>query len=864
MASLIPTAAEALAYEQAVAVSNEEANQSILKSLQLELDKHRMREVLDIFNNNVLTEVHKHGSFIVWDLVPIICQRLRGLNEFRFKTFNCCRQMLIDLVEVCNPKELLIIYLSELENDLTLAKHSSAGNGGSADQAAAVEESATETSATGGGGDAASDKFSPEDDFEVTDSNCFKALLKPFECILLKLPKKRNETLKSVLSSLNEHISRLSLGVIETYDFELHDRHRLMAEPEVRNLNCVLSMYVDFLETFVNEVDITQGDANYFYSKTSVPNIQRCILLKTLLRILDYPLKYMDLSQLTTKAAADGASTAAAAAAGHHLTTAVAAIANNRAAAEAALRAAKPAAPKQQQQSPAKKQLNGVQNTTNTNTNNSTSRSSRGSTSSSSTTSTSTSTSTSSTSTTSTTNGLIMPSILDDECIHSRTIALKVVRLISVLHSNFYTLLNRQDLVTAEEAIEEGAAGGGGGGDSFSDIFLTADIFRSAMAVLCYLLATEEVLQLETNFMPRVYTHVYSLGVHLPYVRHLLDSSQFLVYDKGVELLERLLAPFDEGQLEVKFLDLLRAMPIEKSLISIMIFSPSKSRRSAALKLFQRLLWSLEHIARYKVLYSILSQPRQHAGFQGLAIGLYKDYMFESAVYQGTNLHRVVRSVIGICLPEEVSSDLLEKNDLIFAALNFFRYVAIRDPRPVNATRLWDILVVIRESFLAPLQKAVELSRAHYKLELVKLKELKEITAKATAAVAATGGGGGAGGGGGKNRNNKALQTVLKQMAEKSLQASSLQAKLAVKVLNEGGGKGKGSTVPSQAQLPEMSIEQEHSVIILALQNFDLLESLLARLKELVEQSAAGGGGNSSANNNNNNSTTSVTNAGGQ
>src|SRR5262249_51470594 len=103
----------------------------------------------------------------------------------------------------------------------------------------------------------------------------------------------------------NEHVSRLSLSVIETCDFDSNDietRSKLMLNPVVRSLNSILSMYVDFIETFVKEVDIANGDQNHqVVSKTSVPNIQRMILLKSLIRILDYPLKYMDLTNLDIK-----------------------------------------------------------------------------------------------------------------------------------------------------------------------------------------------------------------------------------------------------------------------------------------------------------------------------------------------------------------------------------------------------------------------------------------------------------------------------------------------------------------------------------------------------------------------------------
>ncbi|KAI2803752.1 hypothetical protein RDWZM_001896 [Blomia tropicalis] len=669
-------------------MSTEYSKMEILKNLQVELEKHRMREVNEVFHNSVLADIRENGSCIIWDLVPIICQRLRGLSEFRFKTFNYCRQMLIHLTEVCNPKELLIIYLSELEKDLNLARCSKKDTNGSVQD---ENNDPNETIANGTNHDD-TDDYEDVGDYEITDSNCFKALLKPLELILQKLPKKRNETLKSVLNSLNDHVSRLSLSAIENYDFDTDDRSKLMSDPGVKNLNSVLSMYVNFLETFVQEVDISQGDENYLFTATSVPNIQRMILLKSLLRILDYPLKHMDLFNL------DG-------------------------------------------ENKSKDKDTRLMNHD---------------------------------------NGLIMPCILNDECISSRSIAIKVTKLISSLHSSFFTLLNRTDLLTTDDSSNNY--------DS-SDIHLSPESFCSAMSVICYLLSTEGEMY-SSIFFPRVYTHVYKFGVHLPYVRHLLDNNQFLIYDKGLELLKSLLDHIKVESLEVNFLDLLRQMPIEKSLISIMVFSPNKASRALALSLFRNLVYCFEPIGRYKILYSILSQPRQHSGFHGIIISMYKDLLTSNAIFQGTNLHRVVRSIINISLPCGANSDLLEKNDCIFGALNFFRYIFINDPRSVNKTRIWDILPVISETFLTPLAKALDLSRTHYKVELTKLKALKL---------------------------NKMHQMANKK--DNVVELTVLENK-------------------EHLKLPELTIEQEHNVIILALQNFELLESVLARLKEIAVEQA--------------------------
>lgn len=646
----------------------------LLTLMQNELDKHHMREVMDLFSNAFMEEINTNGSTIVWDLIPLICQRLRGLSEYRFRTFSCCQQMLIQLCDTCNPKELLIIFLSELENDLNTSRN--------------LKKDSDSTNQEGNENDS-EDAF---DDFEITDSNCFKALLKPFEIILLNLPKKRNETLKSVLSSLSEHVIRLSLNSIETYDFANNNRYQLGLFPEVKNVTTVMSMYVGFLETFVSEVDINRLSYNIYEDqevcKTSDPEVQRTTLLKTLLRLLDYPLLNMDLSDLSQQS--------------YEITE-----------------------------------------------------------------------------------KLVMSSILDNNhLVQPRQIALKVVQLISCLHANFYTLLERTELIATNEEV--------------SDIFLFKNNFRSAMAVICYMLASEPH-RCPPVFRPHVYTHIHNLGVNLPYIRELLENNQYLVYDKGLALLASLLDPIKPASLEEKFFELLRQAPVDKSLISVMIYSSVKSSQEQALALFRKLIDCFEPKGRFKLIYSILSQPNQHAGVQGMVICLYKDLLFTDPIFQGINLLRTIRSIINIAVLHESNSDLLEKNDLLFSTLNFFRFVLIRDRKTSNETQIWDHVTYIRENFLDPLHKAIELCTAHYKLELCKLKEIK-VSKKGVNKSRSK-----------NKKSNKHEQTNGNPVIEFQVGGQSLP-------------------------MPELSVEQEHQAILLALQNFDLLESLLVRVVELIDE----------------------------
>lgn len=554
--------------------SPEEKKESILKVFQFDLEKHRTREVLDIFQRAIVPEVKKNGSCIIWDFVPIVCQRLRGLSEFRFKTYNLCTQILLDLCELCNPKELLIVYLSELETDLSYTKETL-------------------------------------DDSGLTDSNCFKALLKPIENLLLKLPTKRNETLKNVLISLNEHV----VGISVNLGFAILDPTYQITDSVVRSINTPLSNYADFLETFVKEVDIYNSSNNQNYSKTFDPNIQRTFLLRTLLILLDSPIKCFE---LFPNKESDTSNEAV----------------------------------------PAKPDLSNLFN--------------------------------------------------NEPVITTAMIVTKIVRFISSLHSNYYTLLNRYDLIHTRKEEEKLYP---------TELHFSIEQFQSGTSYLSFFLITQPEL-CPSNFIPRVYTHAYNCSIHLPHVKTLLSNNDQCISSKGLLLLEALLNHINEGSL---YESITTIISIVKCLVHHIFQS---SNPPLALAQFQRLAKCLEPVSRYKLFYSILSESEYKIQFKGHVVCLYKNVVFSHPVYQGNNLHRIIRTLISsISLPLEDPFELIEKNVFLSHILNFIYYLLIRDIE--NETRIWDMIPVIQDTFLKPLKQSIEKSINNFKLELCKLKEMK-------------------------------------------------------------------------------------------------------------------------------------------
>jgi hypothetical protein len=131
--------------------------------------------------------------------------------------------------------------------------------------------------------------------------------------------------------------------------------------------------------------------------------------------------------------------------------------------------------------------------------------------------------------------------------------------------------------------------------------------------------------------------------------------------------------------------------------------------------------------ARYLLIKHIMNTSN-HKGLIGYLTTFYKDIIFESlatpSVYiQGSNFKNVLFN--HICkLDKGVESDISESSDQIIAALNFLFGILLRDQD--NVTGIKDILPSIENGYLADLRKAIDLSRAHFKAEIDRVKASKQ------------------------------------------------------------------------------------------------------------------------------------------
>lgn len=183
-----------------------------------------------------------------------------------------------------------------------------------------------------------------------------------------------------------------------------------------------------------------------------------------------------------------------------------------------------------------------------------------------------------------------------------------------------------------------------------------------------------------------------------------------------------------------------------------------------------------------------MAEPKQHPGVRALSLGLYKGMVHEDPscqAYIGKNLHRFLRKAISTSLPEGVETDLLENHDSIMGALNLVRFLCLKDPKNSNATGIWTMNDPIKNDFLTPLRKGIDLSRAHFRLELTKLENDKSNPQKKSI------------------ENQMDIQILNKQMHD--------------------------------ADLDVLPPDHEQQAIKMGLVKFDMMESVLVRVVEIME-----------------------------
>ncbi|KAI7810164.1 glomulin, FKBP associated protein a isoform X1 [Triplophysa rosa] len=304
---------------------------------------------------------------------------------------------------------------------------------------------------------------------------------------------------------------------------------------------------------------------------------------------------------------------------------------------------------------------------------------------------------------------------------------------------------------------------------------------KESLACMSHLLFVHHI---GMDIFPAVLSPVFILQCNMEYVELLLNRTEESRLQKGLELYEKSLVGVEDNSLPVDLLELKIFFSVPQNLVKVMTLCPDQTLRTKGLKVFQLSIDKFSTEAKYKFFRGML-KTSHHAGVEGYLIKNIKNQIDFSLKpcngndwFLGKHLLPLLRLVL--CLPQGPETDLLQNLDRIMESLNLLRYMLIRDKEWENETGIWTEFYKIEDNYLKPLRTGLNMSKAHYEAELKSTKDNKKLSSKDSKTRTCT-----------------------------------------VTVGNE--------------KLPNMSPEMQIQVLQSALFTFDLIESVLARIEEIIE-----------------------------
>ncbi|XP_074644211.1 glomulin-like [Tubulanus polymorphus] len=274
----------------------------------------------------------------------------------------------------------------------------------------------------------------------------------------------------------------------------------------------------------------------------------------------------------------------------------------------------------------------------------------------------------------------------------------------------------------------------------------------------------------------------------LPYAVALLQRSEPFVVAKGVRIVDQLIAEIAPGSVSYDWLDNDDFTQCVRLLAQCVIRCSARDVRQTALRLFPKQLSKFDSRGKNSFIYYLLNISH-HAGFTGFVIQLLKQEIDSSLrrddsddSFSADKLPRFYSNIF--TLADGATTDLLEHSDAIMAALNLLRYLVLRDDPNVNATAIWNYVANLTSSYMEPLLTGIEMSRAHYELELRGLKG----------------------------------------------EASSL-------LTDSSGNKDSDltSVTVGGLPLPRLPKDQQMNIVTTALHTFDMMQSVVVRVQEIID-----------------------------
>uniref|UniRef100_A0A3P8T4U1 Glomulin, FKBP associated protein a n=1 Tax=Amphiprion percula TaxID=161767 RepID=A0A3P8T4U1_AMPPE len=304
---------------------------------------------------------------------------------------------------------------------------------------------------------------------------------------------------------------------------------------------------------------------------------------------------------------------------------------------------------------------------------------------------------------------------------------------------------------------------------------------KESLASLAHLVF---VHHLAADTFPSVFSPVFSLRCTMEHILLLLSRTEDFRIQKGLELYEKSLVRVEDGSLPADLLEIKTFLTVPQNLVKVMTICPRHDLRTRGLKVFQLSVDKFDTEAKYRF-FQYMLKTSNHSGVEGYIIKNIKNQIDialqpgnSNTWFEGVHLLPLLRKVL--ILPDGPETDLLQYLDRIMESLNLLRYLVIRDKVTENQTGIWTELYKIEDSFMKPLRVGINMSRAHYERELHNTMEAK------------------------KKKKAKEEESVL-------------------------------SVSVGDEKLPSMTSESQIQALHSALHTFDMIESVLVRIEELVQ-----------------------------
>uniref|UniRef100_A0A1B6IT67 Glomulin n=1 Tax=Homalodisca liturata TaxID=320908 RepID=A0A1B6IT67_9HEMI len=291
-------------------------------------------------------------------------------------------------------------------------------------------------------------------------------------------------------------------------------------------------------------------------------------------------------------------------------------------------------------------------------------------------------------------------------------LASKIVAFILKLKSDplaFLALVENNELINVDEErvlIKEFSSNE----IKFSDLSLSSFFYLVFCEKMC-------------KSFPHVYDKLYVYQNGLKLAKTLLQYKETLVLHKGLLLTQAILETVEIGSVKFSYLNSRTHKEIIELLSNIAVYHEIEENRKLSAELIKKHFCTFDPKGQFYILLNV-SKSVQHPNLVGLFTTLVTDSVRNTFTnkelkiyFTGKRLFDLLR--IFCLLSKGAETDLVENKDQILSALNLIIFLTRRDRD--NSTGVWSYVTDILKIFLDPLREAIDLSRAHYKLQLESL-----------------------------------------------------------------------------------------------------------------------------------------------